>query len=179
MKIAIDFDSVLSDTMVSWTQKFNEKYDKDFTKADVKKWTFWDDFDISHDAAKEIFREAWEDWENLQPTEDNLSTTTQELSELGDIDIVTNVEFSYRKYVQSWLEKNRIVYQNLVNNSKKEELSYNVFIDDDPDLATTLSIAHKNCLVYHQQWNSHITEGKYIKRIQNLKESRDKIKSKI
>jgi len=171
IKIALDFDSVLSDTMVSWVNNYNKRYRTSYTKQDVRKWAFWDDFGITHNEAVEIFKESWADWEKLQPTENNLSQTTAKLNELGIIDIVSNVENSHTGFIKEWLEKHKIKYNEFLHaNNKKEDLEHDVFIDDDPSLPEKLSKNNKKCLLYHQEWNKTIQSGN-VTRINHLAEA--------
>jgi len=180
MKISLDFDSVLADTMVLWVKKFNAHNGKDYKKDHVRTWTFWDqeEFKMSHSDADKIFEESWEDWENLDPTEKNLSSTTSKLSELGTIDIVSKGT-SHFEQKEKWLEKHAIKYRELVPADKqKEQMDYDVFIDDDPSLAEALNKSDKGCILYHQKWNKHVEESERISRINKLNEAHEIIKNK-
>jgi len=175
LKIALDFDSVLSDTMTLWVAKYNEKYNKKHTKANVTKWEFWDDFGISLEEAKSIFRITWEDWENLCPTEKDLSKTTYQLNNIAQVDIVTSVEKTHENYVKKWLEKHNITYKDIViTNHDKHEHDYDIFIDDDPKLPGKVK---SRCFVYHQEWNRDVVGGN-VERINELKHVLDKLNKK-
>lgn len=109
MKIALDFDSVLSDTMVRWVINFNNRYEKSYSKKHVTKWEFWSDFNIGKDEAFEIFEETWEQWENLPPTEDQLSKKTKKLNEIGKVDVVSNVSSSHIDFVKMGLKNTKSI----------------------------------------------------------------------
>ncbi len=178
MKIALDFDSVLSDTMVRWVHNYNNRYETSFSKKHVTKWAFWSDFNIDRNEAFTIFEETWEQWEHLPPTEEQLSEKTEKLNKIGQVDIVSNVSSSHIDFVKKWLEKQKIHYNDFVNScNDKEKLEYDYFIDDSPSLAHKLNELQKSCLLYHQQWNVEI-QGKHIINISNLNQALDKIKDK-
>ncbi len=168
LKVALDFDSVLSDTMVRWVELFNEKKGTKLTKKDVVSWSFWNDFGITMDEAFNIFEEAWSDWKNLPPTEDKISDKVKKLTNISTVDIVTHVLESHLQYVKMWLKNNDIVYENFVSvQGNKVDLSYDVFIDDSPNVAQKSSRAGKVCLLYDQPWNREII-GEKITRIKSL-----------
>jgi len=176
LKLALDFDSVLSDTMVNWVQKFNKRKDTSLTKNDVISWTFWNDFDISIDEAFDIFAEVWSDWKNLPPTEHNLQDKVMKLTKICSIDVVTAVQKNYLQYIKKWLNDKGIIYENFVSSdSTKANLDYDVFIDDSPSIAQKSSQIGKICLLYDQPWNRKVT-GKNIIRIKNLNDAYEFIK---
>ena len=96
-KIALDFDSVLSDTMVTWVIKYNEAHSTNFTKDNIESWSFWKqkEFDCEKDYAYTFFRKSWADWKNLPATEPDLDKKVAKLSKFGQVDVVTNVEKDY------------------------------------------------------------------------------------
>jgi len=168
LKVALDFDSVLSDTMVRWVDLFNEEKGTKLTKKDVVSWSFWDNFGITMDKAFKIFEEAWSDWKNLPPTEDNIADKVKKLANISTVDIVTHVRESHLQYVKMWLKNNDIIYENFVSASgDKVDLAYDVFIDDSPNVAQKSSQAGKDCLLYDQPWNRKI-RGEKITRIKGL-----------
>lgn len=180
MKISLDFDSVLSNTMISWVEKYNGQKGAKYTKANVTSWEFWEqtEFKMSHADANKIFEELWKDWKNLPTTEDNHSLTTSKLSELGIIDVVTDGSEDHLQFKKKWLDKHKINYRELVPAKKhKEEMDYDVFIDDSPSLAEALNKIDKTCILYHQEWNKHV-DGERIYRINKLIEALQIIKSK-
>jgi len=168
LKVALDFDSVLSDTMVRWVELFNEKKGTKLTKKDVVSWSFWNDFGITMDEAFNIFKEAWSDWKNLPPTEDKISDKVKKLANISTVDVVTHVRNSHLQYVKKWLKNNDIFYEKFVSvQGDKVDLSYDVYIDDSPNVAQKSSQVGKECLLYDQPWNHEIT-GKKITRIKSL-----------
>lgn len=178
-KIALDFDSVLSDTMKSWTAKHNQLHGSDFSKSDIKSWEFWDDLGVEKEVMKTCFREAWKDWENLPATEPDLDKKVRELSDHGQVDIVTNVDEDHLEYIRKWLENGNIEVEEVKHaGGEKIQLPYDLFIDDSPNLAMDAEQHKKKCFVYNQQWNIHIQPSKNISRIYSLTDAIENISNK-
>jgi 5'(3')-deoxyribonucleotidase len=55
MKVALDFDNVLADTMSAWIKIYNKKYSKVIEKSDIIEWKFWSLLKIQREEGYEIF----------------------------------------------------------------------------------------------------------------------------
>ena len=122
---------------------------------------------------------CWKDWKSLPTTEENLSSTTKNLSTLGQVDIVTARERSTDSFVKNWLNYHDISYDNyvsVIDGPMKADLDYDVFIDDSPLNAVKFLENNKKVILYSQPWNLHISNHK-LDRITNLSEAIEKIKS--
>lgn len=174
LKISLDFDSVLSDTMISWTRIHNSLYGSNWTKSDIKEWKFWKPLKVKPSVKDRIFRKSWKDWINLPPTESNLDKKIATLSEYGIIDVVTSVEKKSLKYVKKWLDRQNITTINgvrPVEYGKKINLSYDLFIDDDPGLANQANKLAKKCIIYKQTWNHEIDPSFNVVKVNDLTEA--------
>lgn len=168
LKIALDFDSVLADTMVAWTQKCNNHKGTAYTKSDIESWHFWDDLGIPEDYAFKIFDECWSDWKCLPPTEDNLNSKVEQLQRHGRVTVVTEVKRIYNKNIERWLDAQNISCEIDHSEGNKAQLNYDVFIDDKPSFATDVTANEKYCLLYDQQWNRKVPSGNKIIRVKTL-----------
>jgi len=100
MKIALDVDGVLADVIESWLIFSNKKRPR-ILKENVKNWDFWKEFEINRfDFYKEL-TSCWKNWISIPPTEQNLSSTSKTLSNLGQVDIVTARERSTDSFVKN------------------------------------------------------------------------------
>lgn len=178
MKIALDVDGVLADVIESWLL-FSNKIRPIISKNDVTNWDFWKKFKINrYDFYKELSL-CWKNWDSIPPTENNLSTITQNLSNLGQVDIVTAREISTDSFVKHWLKLHDITYQNyvsVIDGPMKADLDYDVFIDDSPLNVIKFLKHKKNVFLYSQPWNQHISNHN-IQRIYSLSEVIEKLKS--
>jgi 5'(3')-deoxyribonucleotidase len=176
MKIALDVDGVLADVIKSWLSYSNTIRPKIF-KHEITNWEFWQKFQINRFDFYEELNSCWKNWHSIPPTEENLSTTTRNLSNLGQVDIVTAREKSTDSFVKNWLTHHNISYDNyvsVIDGPMKADLDYDVFIDDSPLNAAKFLRHNKTVILYSQPWNEYMSNDG-IHRITNLSEVQDKI----
>lgn len=177
MKIALDVDGVLADVISSWLI-YSNKIRSTISKEEITNWDFWKKFKINRYDFYEELTLCWKNWNSIPPLEDNLSKITQELSNFGQVDIVTAREQSTNSFVKNWLKLHKITYQNyisVIDGPMKADLDYDVFIDDSPINATKFLKCNKDVFLYSQPWNQHISDQK-IQRIFTLSEAIEKLK---
>ena len=177
MKIALDVDGVLADVIESWLI-YSNKIRARISKDDITNWDFWKKFKIDRYDFYEELTACWKNWNSIPPTEDNLSIITQNLSNFGQVDIVTAREISTDSFVKNWLKLHDVTYQNyvsVVDGPMKADLDYDVFIDDSPLNAIKFLKRKKNVFLYSQPWNQHISDQN-IQRISTLSEAIEKLK---
>ena len=178
MKIALDVDGVLADVIISWLNYSNSIRPK-ITKPQITNWEFWKEFQINPFDFYAELSLCWKNWMSIPATENNLSTITKSLSNIGQVDIVTARERSTDSFVKSWLDYHNISYDNyisVIDGPMKADLDYDVFIDDSPLNAQKFLKNNKKVILYSQPWNHQISENE-IPRISNLSEAVKKIKS--
>lgn len=178
MKLALDFDGCISDTMQSWVDKYNQKYYGDLTKdlithRDIDVWAFYKKMGMTLDECMDIFSMAWSDWKNLEPMERHLAQKTKMLSNLCSVDIVTAVRPENLPDVKNWLAFHKISYGELVHSNEKEKLDYDIYIDDSESNAMKMLTAGKLVLLYNQPWNRNVPntifgEVSSINRVYNM-----------
>ena len=177
MKIALDVDGVLADVIESWLT-YSNKIRPSISKDDITNWDFWKKFKINRYDFYEELTSCWKNWNYIPPTEDNLSIVTQNLSNFGQVDIVTAREISTNSFVKNWLKLHDITYQNyvsVIDGPMKADLDYDVFIDDSPLNAIKFLKRKKNVFLYSQPWNQHISDQN-VQRISTLSEAIEKLK---
>jgi len=177
MKIALDVDGVLADVIKSWLNYSNTIRPK-ISKHDITDWNFWEKFKINRYDFYAELNSCWKNWNSIPPTEENLSSVTKNLTNIGQVDIVTARERSTDSFVKNWLNHYNISYDNyvsVIDGPMKADLDYDVFIDDSPLNALKIIQNDKKVILYSQPWNKHISEHR-IHRISNLSEAVEKIK---
>ena len=177
MKIALDVDGVLADVIESWLI-YSNKIRPSITKDDITNWNFWKKFKINRYDFYEELNLCWKNWNSILPTEDNLSIITQNLSNFGQVDIVTARELSTDSFVKKWLKLHDVTYQNyvsVIDGPMKSNLDYDVFIDDSPLNVIKFLKRKKNVFLYSQPWNQHIS-NQNIQRVSTLSEVIEKLK---
>jgi len=178
MKIALDFDGVLCNTIQKWIVIFNMHYSAKYDNLklsynQITKFDFYKSYSITHEDSRQIFAQCWEKWDELYPTEFFLEQKTKKLSELCDVmDIVTANNESNKKYLEKFLQKYNVAYDNIIFEENKEKLYYDVTIDDSPINAQRIFDAGKSVFLYNQPWNRNITsqntENDYLNRVYSL-----------
>jgi len=177
LKIALDVDGVLADVIQSWLI-YNNKIRNNISKDEITNWDFWKKFKINRYDFYEELSTCWQNWNTIPPTEENLSEITKNLSNIGQVDIVTARELSTDSFVKNWLKHHDITYHNyvsVIDGPIKADLDYDVFIDDSPLNAIKFLERKKNVLLYSQPWNQNISDSK-IQRIFRLSEVVEKLK---
>ena len=177
MKIALDVDGVLADVIQSWLNH-NNSIRQEIQKHEITDWDFWEKFEIDRYDFYSELNSCWKNWSTIPPTEKNLSSVTKNLSDVGQVDIVTARERSTDSFVKNWLEYHNVSYDNyvsVIDGPMKADLDYDVFIDDSPLNALKFLKNKKTVILYSQPWNQHIVENN-IYRISNLSEAIKKLK---
>jgi 5'(3')-deoxyribonucleotidase len=175
LKIAVDVDNVLADTIAEFCHRASQELHQTISKDQIRSPLILGSVPLSAERVFAILDNIWVEYEKLPHTEPNLSTKLKKLGNLGhEICIATSRPFRSVKYVKAWLELMKIEYTNffaLGGNRSKESVEADVLIDDDPKHIREFissSTYHKGFL-YVQPWNLHSTINKCV-RIRNFDE---------
>lgn len=158
VRIAVDLDGVLADTMVTFCDILNERRR---TRLSVESFVQWNAWKIAGMTKDEFFRtldEAWFSWQNIPPMEENLSVKVGRLREFGKVDIVTGRSPATVPHAKSWLRKHDIQFDSFARTANstigKAKLNYDLYVDDNAELMTLVaSKLHGSGILYLQPWN--------------------------
>ena len=182
LKIALDVDGVLADTIRSWLRLCNIRFGMNLTYDQIDHWNFWKDVGINQDDFEGLFNQAWYDWRVLPPTEDKIAAKVELLKNIGEVDIVTGRTPDTMEYVEKWLAMQKINCNKIVvvePDKTKGHLDYDVFIDDSPLNAIDATERGKTALVYDQPWNRHLGQRNNLLRIRDLSQAASHIRSML
>lgn len=174
LRIALDVDGVLADTMRTWISLWNRSSDRKLSYEDLSEWDFWRRLGISSGEFMRLMNEAWRLWRRIPETEPNLSEKVSRLKSLGKLDILTARPRGTEKYTLKWLEAHRIPYDDYVwieSSRLKASLDYDAFIDDSPLIVDGCVIRRRLLLLYDRPWNRRVPEGRHVRRIKSLDEA--------
>jgi len=143
--------------------------------------TRWDIADSFKPGLTSSYSNAWDDYEpeRISRYELDAGLLVRRIREGVPVDIVTAHAESSRMSIERWLSLNHVPYDKLVlvgkgNGTHKLSVAgdYNVFIDDNPNLAAKVP---SNILffLYSQPWNQSVRTletNRNIVRIQSLRE---------
>ena len=161
-RIAVDLDGVLADTIVPCCRIINSAHGTNFEVSSFNQWNAWEVAHIPKDEFLRSLDSAWHDWRTIPPTEENLEHKVARLLPLAGVDIVTGRSPETVTSAKSWLRFHRIEYNSFVRTNStldKAKLSYEVFIDDSPELMYALSATPgRHGILYTQPWNKQLPE---------------------
>lgn len=156
-RIALDLDGVLADTMQTFCMLLNARRSTHFTVDQFDSWTAWEIAKISKDEFIRTLDEAWFNWKDIPPVEENLSNQVVGLSRVGQVDIVTGRSEATVPYATDWLHSQNIRYNRFVrteSTAAKSYLDYDVFIDDSSSLMQLIASRLFGIgILYQQPWN--------------------------
>jgi uncharacterized HAD superfamily protein len=158
LRIAVDLDGVLADTMVTVCEILNKRLSKNFTPESFVRWRAWETAGITREEFFNALDEAWFSWQAIPPTEENLGATIKKLTEWGVVDIVTGRSPATVPQANSWLEEHKIFYNSFVRTDNstiaKLTLNYNVYVDDSAELMSLLAAEPQGFgVLYLRPWN--------------------------
>ena len=174
MKVAVDLDGVLAETMEAWCKRANDFLGTGFKLADLDTWASWRKLGISRDRFFRFLDEAWDDWESIPPTEPGLAEKVGKISRLGQIDVVTGRSKESVRAAKNWLADQEIEYRRFVRVPGMRDkifLNYDVYIDDAPELMPLIS---RNPMMwgilYSRPWNRTVPELRHVFRVESWNE---------
>ena len=162
LKIAVDLDGVLAETMEAWCKRANDLLGTRLGLDDLDTWASWTKFGMNRDQFFELLDETWDEWETIPPTEPNLARKVAKLQPLGSLDIVTGRSRQTIDSAKNWLKHHQIPYDHFVRvpgMRDKVQLDYDVYIDDAPELMPLISrTVGKRGILYARPWNRDVPE---------------------
>jgi 5'(3')-deoxyribonucleotidase len=160
LKIAVDLDGVLAESMLVWCQRANKEFGIRVKMEDLDGWSSWKKFSISKDDFYRILDESWDDWREIPPTEPDIAEKVARIEKLGEIDIVTGRSKRTVEAARSWVDNQKVRYRRFVRVlgwRDKILLGYDVYIDDAPDLMPLISHSPRAWgVLYERPWNRSV-----------------------
>lgn len=169
LQIALDVEGVLSNTHKAAYER------SDILKPEHdEEWGF--PTEELYDEFMHVSQNLWHNhWEKIPPMEDPkvLQDVTESLYEYGHtVDIVTHRR-NVDDQVQAWLDDKRIVYKEFhAPSEEKDELDYDLYVDDKPALAERIKNDPQRAIVLRDRpYNQSVeTIGEpRIERVHTLK----------
>jgi uncharacterized HAD superfamily protein len=171
MRIAVDLDGVLADTMVTVCQILNKRMGAQLTAESFVRWRAWEIAGITKDEFFRALDEAWFSWETIPPTEENLTATVGRLGDSGSVDIVTGRSHVTVSQANLWLKRYQIPFHSFIrtdnSTTAKLSLNYDLYIDDSAELMALLaSRLHGSGILYLRPWNRSSAEMPRVFRVE-------------
>ena len=190
MRIGIDLDEVVADTMPAVIHFHNRKYGTDFKKGDFYSYHFWDVWGGTKDEAIKKMYDffATDHFAKINPVAGSL-VAINTLKENGhELFVITGRQNEIIEETEKWIKKHfpeifsGIHFANsygLTGHPIKKsaicaQLGIKIMIDDDMDHAKDLTKFGIKVLLFDQPWNQDNLEGD-IERVFSWKEIINKI----
>ncbi len=171
LKIAVDLDGVLAETMEAWCRIANERYGSHLKLEDLDSWTSWNKVRITKDQFFQILNETWDRWDMIPPTEPGLTAKVAQVETLGDLDIVTGRSKQTVESAKLWLSHHKIPYRRFIRVRgwrDKVFLNYDAYIDDAPELMPLISRnPSMRGVLYDRPWNRDVSEMPRVFRVKS------------
>lgn len=175
LKIALDLDGVLANTMQTFCELTNSRRSTHFTPEQFDRWNAWEITKTNKDEFLRTLDEAWFNWRSIPPVEENLAEKISSLQRMGQVDLVTARSEVTVPFAKEWLHHQKIPYNKFVrteSTAAKSYLDYDFFIDDSANLMPLIaSRMFGYGILYEQPWNRTALNMPRIFRIQKLEEA--------
>lgn len=174
VKIGIDYDSTLFNTIDVWIDLYNKKYDDKLTINDFKFW------DIHKSLPKEKSNKFYsildnnELWENIKPL-NNAVEVVKDLNEEYEVYIITATHHNHIKIKSEILLKYFpfIEYKQIISCYYKQIINVDIMIDDN--LENLIGGKYRKILIDYP-WNRDVDDyDRGIERFKNWKEIRGEL----
>jgi 5'(3')-deoxyribonucleotidase len=170
LKIAVDLDGVLAESMLVWCERANEEFGTRLKMEDIDSWSWWKKLPISKDDFYRILDESWDEWREIPPTEPEIAEKVARIEKFGSLDIVTGRSKRTVEAARCWIDNQNIRYRNFVRVlgwRDKILLNYDVYVDDAPDLMPLISRSPGAWgVLYERPWNRSVGD---MPRVQKAK----------
>lgn len=157
--LSIDFDSVLADTMTTWTAEYNKLKHTNITKSEITYWNIGMILPLSADEISIIFNYVWQYcWRDIPPSEPGQSEIIKRIHRRGyRISILTKRDRETVAFVAKWLDYHDIYCDDLTfiyDNTPKSEYPFDILIDDAPSNLVDIT-PPKVGILFNQPWNKN------------------------
>lgn len=190
MRIGIDLDEIVADTMPAIVNFHNEKYGTDLKKNHFHSYRFWEVWGGTRDEAiKKIYEFSETDhFVKINPVAGSLNAI-KKLKENGhELFVITGRQNEIIKKTEEWIEKHfpevfsgihfansyGFTGQPLKKSAICSQLNIEIMIEDDIDHAKDLAEAGIRVFLFDQPWNQNDLE-KDVERVFSWEEIIDKI----
>ena len=162
LKIAVDLDGVLAESMLVWCERANKEFGTRLKMEDLDSWSWWKRSPISKDDFYRILDESWDEWLEIPPTEPEIAEKVARIEKFGDVDIVTGRSKRTVEAARSWVSNQKVRYRRFVRVlgwRDKVFLDYDVYVDDAPDLMPLISRSPRAwAVLYERPWNRSVVD---------------------
>jgi uncharacterized HAD superfamily protein len=171
LKIGVDLDNTLADTIPIWTKLLKEKYGIELNHSEITEYDLVYHVPMTDEEVQNTFREVWSDHPAVPPNPGDPRGVLEAISKDHDLFIVT-ATVAKKEEVDQWLDRNGIKHKGLVmvRSSEKLNSGVDVIIDDNPKVIDLFARAGKMVILYDRPWNKKVRREKNVVRVKDWSE---------
>jgi uncharacterized HAD superfamily protein len=184
LRIAVDVDGVLLDTIGFLLRTYNGKYGTDHSYSFMNSWSWYKKLDMDRKEFFKLLKKIGNKVLSI-PAISDMAHHYLFLLRDDEVDIVTGTLAS-EDLVKLRLEqlgiREGLEYKNFIrlepdNKNAKYELGYDIYIDDNPKLAETIDDQNGKCfqILFNQPWNVDYVTRRNVSRVSNWSEVLEKV----
>ena len=175
MRIGIDLDEVIMDTLSQVIKYYNRRYKTSFTLSDFHSYNWWETWGCTKDKAIR----TWLDFNNsdvsrkIKPIERAISSINF-LAKTNEIIIITSRQNKVKEQTQKWLNKHfksppRLILTNdiyIATESKSKickDLGIKLMIEDHPKYAAECAKSGIKTILFDKPWNKSVSHKEIVK----------------
>ncbi|MGB9732861.1 MAG: 5' nucleotidase, NT5C type [Candidatus Micrarchaeia archaeon] len=152
--ICIDIDGTLAHSIKNWLEILEKERGISKNVEELNKYKIEEILGLEREEVLEIFRKAWSKYDEIEVI-GNAPEVISRLHSKYTINIMTG-SVAKDGELKAWLEINKIPYDNFVHlqkESEKLEINGDIFVEDNPDIALSLSKKGKKVILIERPWN--------------------------
>lgn len=185
LKIAVDVDNVILDIIGKFIERYNQTNGTSVKFDDWDNWDYHQKLGMSDEIAYSWFRDIQANAMEMEALDWRIASYLEKMNEYFVVDIVSarprhSLPALIKKLSSLGIEKNshyrKIVTVPTHPKDAKIRCNYDIYLDDNPNLARSLNEKNgKKILLYDQPWNRQIECNKNVYRVKNWKESYERL----
>ena len=180
MKIAIDVVGVLLDNLETFIQIYNETFNTNHTKKDIKYWEYFKELNLTTEEFLKLFYKTFEHPESIPFIDDEAPVYMKKLNHVHNMYILSALDIKYRisliKQLELYHVKQHIHYKEMIIVPEtpydlKLNHEFDIYVDDNPHLVEPIKkLKDRHLLLFNQPWNQDATCEQNVIRVNNWKE---------
>lgn len=185
MRIAIDVVGVILDNLETFIKMYNEAFNTNHKKGDIKHWDYYKELNLSTDEFFELIHKTFDFPRNIPFIDEDAPRYMKELNRAHDLCILSALSAEHKNSLIKCLEfyniKEGIHYKKALivperPYAVKLDLDFEIYVDDNPHLVEPIKMLEgTHLLLFDQPWNRDVICEKNVFRVFNWKEIFDHI----
>jgi uncharacterized HAD superfamily protein len=182
MRVGVDIDGVLADTLPLWVGELNKHFNKNKKVEEIHLYDLLETFELENEQLRGFIREKGQDMMSAPAPIPGAAHYLKKIKEEHYVVIVTARQELYREATEGWLERHSMRYDELLLTGTHEkadicrEQGLQIMIEDTREVGLGLSVAGIPVLLLDAPYNRRPLP-ELVTRVYNWEDIYHKIKS--